>query len=81
MRMYMYIYIYKCILFFFIVVALVPFEKNRFLASASVDKTYKFWDRLDTSGSQSCLKRGIVSNGAWMTNWPCAVLTFDDALG
>lgn len=68
-------------MFFFIVVALVPSENNRFLASASVDKSYKFWDRHDISGPQSCIKRGIVANGAWMRNWPCAVISFDDALG
>ncbi|XP_018394681.1 PREDICTED: uncharacterized protein LOC108773396 isoform X1 [Cyphomyrmex costatus] len=62
-------------------VALVPYGNSRFLASASVDKSYKFWDLEDTSAPQSYVKKGIVSNGVWMTNWPCAVLSFDDALG
>lgn len=62
-------------------VALVPYGNRRFLATASVDKSYKFWDLEDTTAPQSCIKRGIVSNGVWMTNWPCAVLSFDDALG
>ncbi|XP_018314494.1 general transcription factor 3C polypeptide 2 isoform X2 [Mycetomoellerius zeteki] len=61
--------------------ALVPYGKSRFLASASVDKSYKFWDLEETSGPQSYIKKGIVSNGAWMMNWPCAILSFDDALG
>lgn len=66
---------------FHIVVALVPYGENRFLASGSIDKSYKFWDREDTSAPQSSIKKGIIANGAWMTHWPCAVLSFDDALG
>jgi len=63
------------------VVALVPYGKCRFVASAGVDKAYKFWDLQDTGAPQSYIKKGIVTNGVWMTNWPCAVLSFDDALG
>ncbi|XP_018045554.1 PREDICTED: general transcription factor 3C polypeptide 2-like, partial [Atta colombica] len=62
-------------------IAFVPYDKSRFLASASVDKSYKFWDLEETSAPQSYIKKGIVSNGAWMMNWPCAILSFDDALG
>ncbi|XP_011173508.2 uncharacterized protein LOC105205720 isoform X2 [Solenopsis invicta] len=62
-------------------VALVPYGNSRFLASASVDKSYKFWDLEDTTVPQSCAKKGIVANGVWMMHWPCAILSFDDALG
>lgn len=61
--------------------ALVPYGNSRFLASASVDKSYKFWDLEDTTVPQSCAKKGIVANGVWMMHWPCAILSFDDALG
>ncbi|XP_070520236.1 uncharacterized protein [Cardiocondyla obscurior] len=61
-------------------IALFPHGKSRYLASASVDKSYKFWDLEDTGAPQMCAKKGIVSNGTWMTHWPCAVLSFDDAV-
>nr|XP_012134948.1 PREDICTED: uncharacterized protein LOC100879252 isoform X1 [Megachile rotundata] len=62
-------------------VALVPYNGERFLASGSIDKSYKFWDLEDTTAPQYSLQKGIILNGAWMTHWPCAIVTFDDALG
>ncbi|XP_026824168.1 general transcription factor 3C polypeptide 2 isoform X2 [Ooceraea biroi] len=62
-------------------VAIVPYHGSRYLASASTDRTYKFWDLEDTSAPQNCTKKGIITDGVWMTHWPCAVLSFDDALG
>lgn len=62
-------------------VAIVPYDGSRYLASASIDRSYKFWDLEDTSAPQNCTKKGIIMDGAWMTHWPCAVLSFDDAVG
>ncbi|XP_015431644.1 PREDICTED: uncharacterized protein LOC107187950 [Dufourea novaeangliae] len=62
-------------------VALVPFNGARFLASGSLDRGYKFWNLEDTSTPQSSTQKGIIADGAWMTHWPCAVISFDDALG
>ncbi|XP_076288407.1 uncharacterized protein LOC143212945 isoform X2 [Lasioglossum baleicum] len=62
-------------------VAIVPYNQGRFLASGSVDRMYKFWNTDDTSAPQSSAQRGFIADGAWMTHWPCAVISFDDALG
>ncbi|XP_014470419.1 PREDICTED: uncharacterized protein LOC106742201 isoform X2 [Dinoponera quadriceps] len=62
-------------------VALVPYHEKRYLASASVDRSYKFWDLEETSMPQNHLQRGIIVDGAWMTHWPCSVISSDDALG
>ncbi|XP_012231814.2 uncharacterized protein [Linepithema humile] len=62
-------------------VALIPYMNGRYLASASLDRSYKFWDLEDTSAPQNSTKKGIITDGIWMTNWPCVVLSFDDALG
>ncbi|XP_029175162.1 general transcription factor 3C polypeptide 2-like isoform X2 [Nylanderia fulva] len=62
-------------------VALVPYGNNRFLASGSTDKSYKFWDLEETSVPRHCTRKGIILDGAWMTHWPCSILSFDDALG
>lgn len=62
-------------------IALVPYHGKRYLASASTDRSYKFWDLEDTSVAQNCTKKGIIVDGAWMTYWPCSIISFDDALG
>ncbi|XP_020282617.1 general transcription factor 3C polypeptide 2-like isoform X2 [Pseudomyrmex gracilis] len=62
-------------------IALIPYGGSRYLASGSLDRTYKFWDLENTNVPQNCVKKGIIVDGKWMTNWPCAVLSFDDALG
>lgn len=62
-------------------ITLVPYGGSRYLVSGSLDRTYKFWDLEDTNIPQNCVKKGIIVDGKWMTNWPCAVLSFDDALG
>lgn len=62
-------------------IALVPYGKSRFLASGSTDRSYKFWDLEDTSTPRHSTKKGIILDGAWMTHWPCSVMSFDDALG
>ncbi|XP_076643238.1 uncharacterized protein LOC143353645 isoform X2 [Halictus rubicundus] len=62
-------------------VAVVPYNQGRFLASGSIDRMYKFWNTDDTSAPQISAQKGIISDGAWMTHWPCAVISFDDALG
>lgn len=60
---------------------LIPYNGKRFLASGSLDRSYKFWNLEDTSTCQIAMQKSIITNGAWMTHWPCAVITFDDALG
>lgn len=65
----------------FTVVVLIPFNGARFLASGGLDRAYKFWNLEDTSTPQNCMQKGIILDGAWMTHWPCAVISFDDALG
>jgi len=78
--------IFYCITLFslflsLIVTAIIPYHGSRYLASASTDTSYKFWDLENTSVPQNCTKKGIIVNGVWMTHWPCAFLSFDDALG
>lgn len=60
---------------------LIPYNKERFLASGSLDRSYKFWNLEDINSPQISMQKSIIVNGAWMTHWPCAVVTFDDALG
>ncbi|XP_011146081.1 general transcription factor 3C polypeptide 2 isoform X2 [Harpegnathos saltator] len=62
-------------------VTLIPYHGKRYLASASIDRSYKFWDLEETSVPQNCSKKGIIVDGVWMTHWPCSVISFDDALG
>ncbi|KAG7213536.1 hypothetical protein KM043_002796 [Ampulex compressa] len=62
-------------------VALVPYNGERFLASASTDRTYKFWDLEKPNIPITSAIKGIIVDGAWMTHWPCAVVSFDDGLG
>lgn len=69
----------KCIIF--LVVALIPYNGERFLASGSLDRSYKFWNLDDISTPQTSMQKAIIVDGAWMTHWPCAVISFDDALG
>ncbi|KOC69943.1 General transcription factor 3C polypeptide 2 [Habropoda laboriosa] len=61
-------------------VALVPYNGKRFLASGSLDRLYKFWNLDDTNTPQTSSQKGIILDGAWMTHWPCAVICFDDGL-
>lgn len=63
------------------VVALIPYNNQRYLASASVDRFYKIWDLENTSSPQESVKKGIITDGVWMLHWPSAVIGFDDALG
>ncbi|XP_066583458.1 uncharacterized protein [Prorops nasuta] len=60
---------------------IIPHSKNRFIASGSIDRLYKVWDVEDINIPQECVKKGIISNGEWMTHWSCAMISFDDALG
>nr|XP_033329711.1 uncharacterized protein LOC117222223 [Megalopta genalis] len=62
-------------------IALVPYNEARFLASGSIDRMYKFWNLDDVSTPQSSTQKGIIVDGVWMTHWPCSVISFDDALG
>lgn len=78
MKVYTYIHIGTLVS---LVIALVPYNGARFLASGSSDRLFKFWDLEDTSHPQNCLQKGIIADGTWMTHWPCAVISFDDALG
>lgn len=62
-------------------VALIPYNGGKFLASASLDRSYKFWNLENINTPQTSVQKTIIVNGAWMTHWPCAVISFDDALG
>lgn len=62
-------------------VCLVPYNGERFLATASLDRTYKFWDLENTTSPQIGAHKNFIVNGAWMTHMPCAVISFDDTLG
>ncbi|KAK2586559.1 hypothetical protein KPH14_011445 [Odynerus spinipes] len=61
--------------------AIIPYNNQRFLASASVDRFYKFWDLENISTPQESVRKGIVADGTWMLHWPSAIIGFDDALG
>ncbi|XP_047356622.1 general transcription factor 3C polypeptide 2-like isoform X1 [Vespa velutina] len=61
--------------------ALIPYNNQRFLASASVDRFYKIWDLENTNSPQESVKKGMITDGVWMLHWPSAVIGFDDALG
>ncbi|KAI4502019.1 hypothetical protein M0802_002701 [Mischocyttarus mexicanus] len=42
--------------------------------------SYKVWDLENIDSPQETVKKGIITDGAWMINWPSAVIGFDDAL-
>lgn len=39
------------------------------------------WDLEDTSAPISKAKHGVIVDGVWMNHWPCAAVTFDNAMG
>ncbi|XP_043490476.1 uncharacterized protein LOC122516600 [Polistes fuscatus] len=61
-------------------VEMIPYNGQRFLVSASIDRSYKVWDLENISSPQETIKKGIITDGAWMLHWPSAVICFDDAL-
>lgn len=69
------------LIYHFTVVAIVPYNGERFLATGSIDRSYKFWDLENLTTPQIYMQKSVIADGAWMTHWPCAVLSFDDALG
>jgi hypothetical protein len=62
------------------VVHLVPQNNKRFLATASLDRHYKFWDLEDITSPRNFLKKSFVTDGSWLNNWSCAFIAYDDAL-
>ncbi|GLV42503.1 uncharacterized protein CBL_03240 [Carabus blaptoides fortunei] len=51
----------------------------RWLVSGSWDRSCKYWDLKDISGPITAyLKRGLITDGVWMTHWLCSFLTYDD---
>ncbi|XP_058802293.1 uncharacterized protein LOC131670594 [Phymastichus coffea] len=61
-------------------VALVSQDNKRYLATASLDKLYKFWDLEDISKPKNTYKKSYVTDGAWFNNWCCAIIVHDNAL-
>ncbi|XP_033229922.1 uncharacterized protein LOC117181408 isoform X2 [Belonocnema kinseyi] len=62
-------------------ISMIPYGEKRFLASAGIDRCYKVWDLEQPNCVECVTTRGLAVDGAWMNNWPCAVLSYDDALG
>ena len=60
---------------------MIPYGEKRFLASAGIDRCYKVWDLEQPNCVECVTTRGLAVDGAWMNNWPCSVLSYDDALG
>ncbi|XP_011500015.1 PREDICTED: general transcription factor 3C polypeptide 2 [Ceratosolen solmsi marchali] len=59
---------------------LIPQDNKRFLATASLDRHYKFWDLEDITNPRNFLKKSFVTDGSWLNNWHCALIAYDDAL-
>ena len=59
---------------------IVPHGGSRYLASAGLDRSYKFWDLEDLINPKNVLTKSFVTNGAWFNNWGCGILSYDDAL-
>lgn len=62
------------------VVYLIPQDNKRFLATASLDRKYKFWDLENISSAQNTFQKSFVTNGSWLNNWGCAFIAYDDGL-
>ncbi|XP_014217024.1 general transcription factor 3C polypeptide 2-like [Copidosoma floridanum] len=61
-------------------VYLIPVGDKRFLATAGMDRYYKFWDLEDVSNPKNYIKKSFITDGSWLDNWFCAFITGDDAL-
>ena len=64
----------------FLVVYIIPQDKKRFLATASLDRYYKFWDLEDTNNPRNISKKSYVTDGTFLNHWCSALITYDDAL-
>lgn len=62
-------------------ISMIPYGEKRFLVSAGIDRYYKVWDLEQTNCVECMTTRGFTVDGAWINNWPCSVLGYDDALG
>lgn len=58
--------------------SLAPMENGRYLLTGSTDRTTKYWDTEDVNVPISIHRKGLVTDGIWLTNWISGVTSFDD---
>ncbi|KAK9888369.1 hypothetical protein WA026_000622 [Henosepilachna vigintioctopunctata] len=51
----------------------------RWLLTGSYDRAVSLWDLNETSAPVQTIKRNIVNDAIWMTNWLCHVIAYDEA--
>jgi len=69
----------NCMLFFSIAISLSPHHTDaRFIATASVDRSVKLWDRFDSSIPVCCSKRSRVTDIKWRRHWPGVLVCIED---